>query len=89
MAHSARLTAKPDEVSLIRIFLVDDNTTARDALIKRIESRVLRSQCVPSNQKLWAIDRAEEFWAARRDLLAEAFNDFLRDSFPTRRLGSG
>jgi hypothetical protein len=40
-------------------------------------------------RKLWAIDRAEEFWAARRDLLAEAFNDFLRDSFPTRRLGSG
>jgi len=27
--------------------------------------------------------------AARRELLAESFNEFLRDSLPQRRLGSG
>jgi hypothetical protein len=87
--EDARTTA--DNVANIAFIVSDVNRSigqsGPEVYLKRIESRVLRSQCVPSNQKLWAIDRAEEFWAARRELLAKAFNDFLRDSFPTRRLG--
>lgn len=60
-----------------------------EVYLKRIESRVLKSQCVPLDKSLWAIDDAEEFWDARRKLLAESFNDFLRDSLPQRRLGAG
>ena len=60
-----------------------------EVYLKRIESRVLRSQCIPADQSLWAVDHAEDFWAARRELLADSFNDFLRDSLPQRRLGSG
>jgi hypothetical protein len=44
------------------------------------------SQCIPTDKELWAIDRAKDFWAARRELLAESFNDFVRDSLPQRRL---
>lgn len=50
---------------------------------------VLKSQCIPTDASLWAIKKADEFWAARRELLAESFNDFLRASLPQRRLGSG
>ena len=33
------VTAKPDEVSLVRIFLVDDNAIARDALRRALQQR--------------------------------------------------
>jgi hypothetical protein len=63
--------------------------TGPEVYLKRLDPRVIKSQCIPSDDNLWAIDRAEDFWAARRELLAESFNDFLRDSLPQRRLGSG
>ena len=44
---------------------------------------------IPLDQSLWLIDSAGDFWAARRELLGESFNDFLRDSLRQRRLGSG
>jgi hypothetical protein len=65
------------------------NQSGPEVYLKKIGSRVLKSQCVPENRDLWAVDRAEEFWSARRDLLAESFNEFLRSSFPLRRLGIG
>ena len=57
-----------------------------EVYLKRINRRVLESQCVPLDKELWAIDRADEFWSARRQLLCESFNDFLRKVFPQRRL---
>jgi hypothetical protein len=60
-----------------------------EVYLKKIGSRVLKSQCVPDDQKLWVIDRADDFWRARRELLADSFNEFLRNSFPLRRLGIG
>jgi hypothetical protein len=85
--------ASADNVANIAFIIGDVNKSigqsGPEVYLKRIESRVLKSQCIPSDSSLWSIDRAEDFWTARRELLAEAFNDFLRDSFPTRRLGSG
>ncbi len=57
-----------------------------EVYLKRISPKVLESQCVPQNKRLWAIDRAKEFWKIRRDLLTESFNDFLRETLPQRRL---
>jgi hypothetical protein len=65
------------------------NQSGPEVYLKKIGSRVLKSQCVPEDQNLWAIDRAEDFWSARKDLLADSFNEFLRSSFPLRRLGIG
>jgi hypothetical protein len=82
-----------DNVANIAFIVGDVNKsigqTGPEVYLKRIGSRVLKSQCIPTDQSLWAIDRADAFWAARRELLADSFNDFLRDSLPQRRLGSG
>jgi len=57
-----------------------------EVYLRRIKPRILESQCIPMEKSLWAIDQADEFWSARRVLLAEAFNDFLRQALPQRRL---
>ena len=81
-----------DNVANIAFIAGDVNkaisVTGPEVYLKQIGSPVLKSQCVPEDRSLWAIDRAEAFWAARRELLAESFNDFLRSSLPQRRLGS-
>ena len=59
-----------------------------EVYLERIGPRVLKSQCIPTDESLWRIDRGPEFWAARRELLAGSFNDFLQDSLPQRRLAS-
>jgi hypothetical protein len=81
-----------DNVANIAFIVGDVNKsigqTGPEVYLKRITSRVLKSQCIPEDDSLWRIDRAPEFWAARRELLATSFNDFLRDSLPQRRLGA-
>jgi hypothetical protein len=57
-----------------------------EVYLKTISTKVLKSQCVPTDSTLWAISRAEDFWAARRRLLATSFNDFIKASLPGRRL---
>ena len=57
-----------------------------DVYLGRINREVLISQCIPLDRKLWQIDRADEFWDARRRLLAEAFNGFLKKMLPGRRI---
>jgi len=47
---------------------------------------VLVSQCIPIDDRLWTIGKSEELWHQRRVLFAEAFNEFLREAFPHRRL---
>jgi hypothetical protein len=59
-----------------------------EVYLKRIKSTVLNSQCVPTDSTLWTIERAEEFWAARRELLAGAFNEYLKTSLPQRRVAN-
>ncbi len=57
-----------------------------EVYLPSIGQDVLKSQCVPIDKSLWTINRAGDFWTARRKLLAESFNEFLRESLPDRRL---
>jgi hypothetical protein len=57
-----------------------------EVYLRRIDQRILDSQCIPRDESLWRVDRAAEFWAERRALLADAFNDFLREALPRRRM---
>jgi hypothetical protein len=84
--------ASADTIANIAFIVGDVNKSigqsGPEVYLKRIESRVLRSQCVPLDQSLWSIEHAEDFWEARRELLAESFNEFLREALPSRRLGN-
>jgi hypothetical protein len=57
-----------------------------EVYMESIKTRVLKSQCIPTDSTLWRIARAESFWMARRELLAESFNDYIHKSLPQRRL---
>jgi hypothetical protein len=57
-----------------------------EVYLKRIKTTVLKSQCIPSDSTLWSIDSAPLFWKARRELLADAFNEFVREALPNRRV---
>jgi hypothetical protein len=87
------IRATADNIANIAFIVGDVNKSigqsGPEVYLKRLDSRVLKSQCIPADLSLWDIDRAEAFWATRRELLANAFNEFLRDSLPQRRLGSG
>ena len=63
--------------------------TGPEIYLKTISKKVLESQCIPIDEALWRIDAHLEFWEQRKKLLAIAFNDFIRASFPDRRLGLG
>ena len=84
--------ASADNVANIAFIIGDVNKSIGQAgpevYLKNLQTEVLKSQCIPTEKKLWAIDHAADFWATRRDLLADSFNDFLKDSLPQRRLGS-
>ncbi len=57
-----------------------------DVYLRKLKTEVLESQCIPTDQQLWSVDSAEEFWKARRQLLADAFNSYLRSVLPNRRI---
>ncbi len=57
-----------------------------EVYLGKASREVLSSQCIPPDSSLWSINRAEEFYDARRQLLAESFNAFLRASLPSRRI---
>jgi hypothetical protein len=63
--------------------------TGPEVYLKRIQSNVLESQCVPLDSSLWLIDSAAEFWLARRQLLAQSFNEFVKQALPHRRVVGG
>jgi hypothetical protein len=54
--------------------------------LEKVRTGVLESQCIPTDKSLWRIDEAENFWEARRELLAESFNEYIRESLPQRRI---
>ena len=58
-----------------------------DVYLAKVSREVRRSQCIPDDESLWRIDRCEEFWDARRRLLADAFNQALRKRLPGRHIG--
>ena len=57
-----------------------------DVYLQKLSVEVLESQCIPLDNDLWRIDRAEEFWHARERLLADGFNGFLRKMLPGRHI---
>ncbi len=59
---------------------------APEVYLAKLDPKVLETQCIPPDPKLWQVDRAKDFWAARRELLAQAFNDHLRSKLPNRRV---
>ncbi len=60
--------------------------TGPEVYLKTTKLRILKSQCIPTDSALWRIDRAESFWRARRGLLADSFNEYIRKSLPQRHL---
>lgn len=85
--------AKADNIANIAFIVGDVNKSigqsGPEVYLPSVGLDVLKSQCIPTDVSLWAINRANDFWAARRELLAESFNDFLHSSLPQRRLGPG
>jgi hypothetical protein len=57
-----------------------------EVYLKHLKKSVLESQCIPTDKNLWSIEAAEDFWQARRELLAESFNEFIRKALPLRRV---
>jgi len=57
-----------------------------EVYLAKVSTKVLQSQCIPTDSALWRIDQADAFWQARRELLAEAFNEYIHDAFPQRRI---
>jgi hypothetical protein len=60
-----------------------------EVYLKQLKPQILHSQCVPTDSSLWSIERAKEFWQARCSLLADAFNEYVREGLPGRRGFSG
>ena len=89
---SAKLRSTADNVANIAFISSDVNKaiglSGPEVYLKRISKKILKSQCVPNDSHLWAIDRAEQFWEARRALLAESFNEFLKNALPGRRVAA-
>lgn len=90
---SEKLRATADNIANIAFIASDVNKSigqsGPEVYLKRIPKKILDSQCVPNDSALWAVDRAEQFWEARRALLAESFNEFLKDALPGRRVVGG
>ncbi len=53
--------------------------------LAKIEPKVLRSQAIPLDHSLWDVDRSSDFWQKRRELLSEAFNEYVRQALPNRK----
>lgn len=82
--------AKADAVANIAFVTGEANRSvgaaSPDVYLKKVSKETLESQCIPLDSSLWHIERAEHFMEARRELLAEAFNGFLRKMLPNRRI---
>jgi hypothetical protein len=78
-----------DEIANIAFISGDTNKSISDAhpsvYLAKIPEAVLRSQAIPTDRSLWDIDRADAFWQTRRELLSEAFNQYIRQALPKRR----
>jgi len=60
--------------------------TGPEVYLAKVKPRVLESQCIPTDSTLWRIDQADAFWRARRELLAQSFNEYVREALPQRRI---
>ena len=78
-----------DNIANIAFIASDVNESIGQAgpevYLAKVKPRVLRSQCIPTDSALWKISEADSFWRARRELLADSFNEYVRKSLPKRR----
>jgi hypothetical protein len=82
--------AKADKIANIAFITGEVNKkishSGPETYLKDIEPAILTSQCIPLDPALWHIEEADKFYAARRALLAESFNEFVREALPGRHL---
>lgn len=52
-------------------------STAPEVYLARLKGAAITSQCIPTNQDLGCVEKADLFWEERRTLLADAFSSFL------------
>ena len=57
-----------------------------EVYLAKVKTRVLQSQCIPTDSALWRVDHADAFWQARRELLSDSFNEYVREALPQRRI---
>jgi hypothetical protein len=62
------------------------SSSGPEVYLAKLKKDVLASQCIPLDKTLWSIDGSEAFFSARKELLAEAFNEFLKEKLPSRRI---
>ena len=81
---------RSDVLANIAFIISDTNKEINDrnpaVYLSGIKPEILKRQAIPSDKRLWDTAKAESFWNKRKQLLAEAFNAFLKSAFPTRRL---
>lgn len=81
---------KADTIANVAFIAGDVNRsishTGPEVYLEKVKQSVLESQCIPTDRSLWRIDRADDFWTARRELLAASFNDYLAKVLPDRRI---
>jgi len=63
------------------------NQSGPEVYLNKVKPQILESQCIPADQSVWYIDKANAFFKQRTKLLSDAFNDFVRECLPGRRLG--
>lgn len=80
---------RADCLANIAFIVSDSNKSISDGNPERylgaLEPAVLKSQAIPTDRDLWNVNRSAEFWAKRQELLADAFNDYLKSAFARRR----
>jgi hypothetical protein len=80
---------RADSLANIAFIVSDSNKSISDGnpehYLPSIAPAVLKSQAIPTDKGLWSVNRSAEFWAKRQELLADAFNDYLKSAFAERR----
>jgi hypothetical protein len=88
----AAVRASADNVANIAFITSEVNRaishSGPEVYLSEIKPAFLKSQCIPIDPALWRVREADAFFAARRDLLADSFNEFVRRSLPGRKLSS-
>jgi hypothetical protein len=82
--------ARADNVANIAFITSDVNkfisNKGPEVYLRDIDPAYLESQCIPVDEALWRVKTADEFFHARRVLLVESFNEFVREALPKRQL---
>jgi hypothetical protein len=82
--------ATSDSIANIAFIAGDSNKALgplpAESYLKKLPKKTLVSQCIPSDETLWDVSRATDFWEARKELVAEAFNEYVKEALPGRHL---